>query len=387
MLHLPTVISLSFILNLFIGLFFFSVYRYKKQTSFLLLGVACLTFSFAELLACLRLLIDAPFVTHYLANVFVILSPFLVIIGLHKYKHTQLLNLQPLYITVGFSVLLLLTIYPYSAGQLLTSLTIAGLFLYIAFIIKSMSFVAISQKKALIICFLIHSIIMFIQAVLIAIPVLNESTPNSNAPMQLILSSHLILTTCSALILPYLLFSNTEHTLSSLANTDPLSQLFNRRGFFTKGKEILSDTSNINTDVSIIMLDIDFFKRVNDEYGHDTGDHAIKWIAQHIKEQFTDIGISSRIGGEEFAILLPSYTLGSAKNQAEKLRESIRSHPFHYLDNHINLSVSAGVSHAKSGHTNMKDLLSLADKRLYLAKESGRDKVVTFDEKHLLVQN
>lgn len=76
MLHLPTVISLSFILNVLIGLFFLSVHNFKKQTSFLLFGLACITFAFAELLACLKLVIDVPFITHYLADIFILLSPF-----------------------------------------------------------------------------------------------------------------------------------------------------------------------------------------------------------------------------------------------------------------------------------------------------------------------
>lgn len=382
MLHLPTVICFSFILNIIIGLFFFSVHNFKKQTSFLLLGCACITFAIAELLACLRLFINAPFVTHYIASIFIVLSPLLIIIGLHKYKHTQQLNLLPIYCILAFSALLLLGIYQYEAGQMLISMIVAGLYFYAAYIIKIMNFVAKLQKNALIFCFLAHGGVMLFQVTLLAMP-----TQSNHASLQIVLASHLILATCSALILPFLLFSNTEYTLSSIANTDLLSQLFNRRGFFNKGKEQLNNPNNANKSVSIIILDIDFFKRVNDRYGHETGDNAIKWIAQNIKEQFNDIGISARIGGEEFAILLPNCTLSVARQYAEQLRENISSNPFYFKGNHINLSVSAGVSNAINGEVSMKDLLSLADKRLYLAKETGRDKVVTYDEKNLLMQN
>lgn len=386
MFHLPTVIFLSFILNLLISLFFLSIYKYKKQTSFLLFGLACATFALAEILACLRLYIDFPLITHYLASISMIMSPLLIIIGLYKYKNIQNISLMPLYCIFGFSGLLLLAIYPFEAAKMLTSLIIAGLFIYTAYLIKSMSFVAKAQKKALITCFLVHSGVMFLNVIFLLIPVLSSSIQDVATPLQIVLISHLLLATLSALILPFLLFSNSEYTLSNLANTDSLTQLFNRRGFFNNAKETLKQPNNSDKNVSVIILDIDFFKRVNDKYGHDTGDQAIKWIAQHIKEQFIDEGICARIGGEEFAILLPDYSLRAAKEYAEHLRENISKHPFYYQNSHINLSVSAGVSSALNGKMSVKDLLSLADKRLYLAKETGRDKVVSFDEKNLLMQ-
>ena len=387
MLHLPTVICLSFILNLMIGFFFVSVYKYKSQPAFLLFSLACFSFAAAEVFASIRVYIDFPFVTHYLANIFIILSPLLIIVGLFKYKNTQNISLMPLYCIFGFSAFLLLAIYPFDAAKMFTSLIISGLFIYSGYLIKSMSFVAKIQQKALTTCFLVHSGVMLLQVAVLSIPVISSNVVDITAPLQIILISHLILATLSALILPFLLFSNTEYTLSNLANTDSLSQLLNRRGFFNKAKESLNQLSNKDKSVSIIILDIDFFKRVNDEYGHDTGDQAIKWIAQNIKEQFINTGISARIGGEEFAILLPDYSLSAARESAEYLRENISKHPFYYKGAHINLSVSAGVSTALNGQMSIKDLLSLADKRLYLAKETGRDKVVTFDEKQLLLQS
>ena len=389
MFHLPTVIFLSFILNLLISLFFLSIYKYKKQTCFLLFALAFATFALAEVLACLRLFIDFPLITHYLASISVNMSPLLIIIGLYKHKNVKNISLMPLYCIFGFSGLLLLAIYPFGAAKMLTSLVIAGLFIYTAYLIKSMSFVAKAQKKALITCFLVHSGVMFLNVIFLLVPVLSSSIQNVATSLQIVLISHLLLATLSALILPFLLFSNSEYTLSNLANTDSLTQLFNRRGFFNNAKAVLKQhNNNDNNDkyVSVIILDIDFFKRINDKYGHDTGDQAIKWIAQHIKEQFIDAGICARIGGEEFAILLPDYSLRAAKEYAEHLREKISKHPFYYQTAHINLSVSAGVSHCVNGKMSVKDLLSLADKRLYLAKETGRDKVVSFDEKNLLMQ-
>ncbi|GAA60459.1 hypothetical protein P20652_2325 [Pseudoalteromonas sp. BSi20652] len=215
---------------------------------------------------------------------------------------------------------------------------------------------------------------MLIQAGLLAVSIVNVNSPNYLELLQFILSSHLILATCSALILPYLLASHTEYILSGLANTDMLSKLLNRRGFFTTSKEALSNPENLNKNVSIILLDIDFFKHVNDQFGHDAGDQAIKWISQHIKKQFINVGISARIGGEEFAILLPNSSLSEAKNNAEQLRIKISTSPFYYQGQHISLSVSAGVSNALNGSKTIKELLAYADKRLYLAKKQAEIK-------------
>ncbi|MGY8878844.1 MAG: GGDEF domain-containing protein, partial [Pseudoalteromonas sp.] len=107
-------------------------------------------------------------------------------------------------------------------------------------------------------------------------------------------------------------------------------------------------------NVSVILLDIDFFKRVNDQFGHEAGDHAIKWISDFIKEQFLNVGISARIGGEEFAILLPDYTLSAAKSDAELLRKNISTQAFYHENQHIKLSVSAGVSNAIYGNATIK---------------------------------
>nr|MDC2855591.1 GGDEF domain-containing protein [Ningiella sp. W23] len=129
------------------------------------------------------------------------------------------------------------------------------------------------------------------------------------------------------------------------------------------------------------MLDIDLFKQVNDQYGHETGDEAIKWIAQHINELFFELGVTARIGGEEFAIFLNQQNLAQSKQLAQKLCSSINEYPFYFNNHSIALSVSAGVSSMLVRELNMQELLLQADKRLYLAKETGRNKVVTHDEK------
>lgn len=386
MLHLPTLISLCFILNLFIAVFFFSVYTYKKQPCFLFFATACCSFITAIALIGLREVINAPLLTYFFAYVFIILSPVLLIMGLKPQSQTPPLKLTPLYYASAVCCTLLLALYHVDAGQIITSIITATLFTYAAYLMINTPSVAKLQQQLLIACFSLHSLIMILQVLLLVLPYTSYfSNTGFTGASQLLLITHLFLTTASALILPFLTFANAESKLINLANHDPLTQLLNRRGFFQLSKK-LGHSAPVNSRVSLIMLDIDFFKQVNDQYGHETGDEAIKWIAQHINELFFDIGITARIGGEEFAIFLNQHNLAQARQLAQKLCRTIHQFPFNYNGNSIALSVSAGVSSELVRDLNIHQLLLLADKRLYLAKETGRNKVVTHDEKSLLAQ-
>ena len=387
MLHLPTLISLCFILNLFIAVFFFSVYSYKKQPSFLFFATACCSFITAIALIGLRGVIDYPLLTYFFAYLFIILTPLLLILGLIPQSTVLAVKLTPLYYACAICCTLLLAVYLIDAGQIITSIITAVLFSYAAYLMIKTPSVAKVQQRLLIACFSLHSVVMLLQVVLLVLPYFSQiSQANLAAGLQLLLVSHLFLTTASALILPFIAFANEESKLINLANHDPLTQLLNRRGFFRLCKKI-THTATLDSRVSLIMLDIDLFKQVNDRYGHETGDEAIKWIAQHINELFFEAGITARIGGEEFAIFLNQKNLTQARQLAQKLCRSIDQYPFYFNGNSIALSVSAGVSSALIRDLNMQELLLQADKRLYLAKETGRNKVVTHDEKSALMNS
>ena len=375
MLHLPTVISLSFILNLIIGLYFVSIYQYKKQTSFLYLGLACVTFTFAILCASLRVIIAWPFITHYFASLFIIACPLFLIMGLKALNPLNKGICRQVSSLLIVAAVFLLAVYNTAAEQILVSLTVAGLFVYASYIVLNARFIAKLQQRMLLLCLLLHALVMLIQGVLLLLPFVTAINFNFTSVLQFTLSVHLMLATSAALLLPFLVFANTEHTLNSLANRDPLTQLLNKRGLNAIANTLFSK-NNAEHPISIIMVDIDFFKRVNDEYGHDAGDEAIKWIAQHIAALFSKSAVTARVGGEEFAILLSHCTLNEAQSAANTLRKNIKNKPFSYFDNTICLKISAGVACSNTHTSSFKSLLSAADKRLYIAKTTGRDKVI-----------
>lgn len=384
MLHLPTVIGISLLLNLLISCFFLSVYFHKKQPCYLYFSLACAAFVGAEVLACLRLVIDQPFITHYLADLFIITSPLLAIVGLKSVSGAEKALLMPYTSVLGISAIILLPLYSTTSGQLLTSLIIACLFLYAATLVFNMNTNAALQQKILLACFSIHSLIMFIQAALLAAPLITTAVYNFSQPLQVILINHLILATATAVVMPFVLFADLEAKLHRLVNRDTLTNLLNRRGFFINGDKISKKIKTHKHALSVVMIDIDYFKKVNDQYGHSTGDMAIKWIAQHILNQLNDNDIAARIGGEEFAILLPEQSISQAKQTTQNICIAIRENTLKYKGHTLNLSVSAGVSCCDTHSCSIKTLLDLADKRLYIAKSQGRDQVVSTDEIQLL---
>jgi diguanylate cyclase (GGDEF)-like protein len=166
-------------------------------------------------------------------------------------------------------------------------------------------------------------------------------------------------------VLAHLYFKNTESKLKSLKEEsliDPLTKLFNRRGFFEK----ISD----DKEYSIIFADIDFFKKINDTYGHDVGDKILKEVASILKKHIRKGDLIARWGGEEFLIYLPFTSKKEGITIANKLRDVIKA-----SDISPKITLSFGIAHSSEGDS-LEEILKIADERLYKAKELGRDKVI-----------
>jgi diguanylate cyclase (GGDEF)-like protein len=123
------------------------------------------------------------------------------------------------------------------------------------------------------------------------------------------------------------------------------------------------------------MIDIDHFKRVNDNYGHEAGDRVLQNFADVGRDQIRDVDIFGRLGGEEFAILLPDTGFSSAGEVAERLRQAVADHGVRFNDEAVKVTISIGVSTVSASIQNLDLLMSSADKALYKAKWEGRNKV------------
>jgi len=170
-----------------------------------------------------------------------------------------------------------------------------------------------------------------------------------------------------------------------LARTDPLTGISNRRSFFDSGKAELIRATRYKHQMSVIMLDIDHFKNINDSYGHGVGDEAIKALVSIIQDSCRINDTIARLGGEEFAVILPETALDEAKIIAERIRVQLEQHTLITEQHRINYTASFGISlfngNAEAhAHSNLDELLEQADKGLYEAKEGGRNQVVVYTQ-------
>jgi diguanylate cyclase (GGDEF)-like protein len=168
--------------------------------------------------------------------------------------------------------------------------------------------------------------------------------------------------------------------LYELATTDGMTKLFNRRHFIESAQVQEKQLKRKKSSYIVLMIDIDHFKNINDSYGHAMGDVAIIYIADILKENLREYDIVGRIGGEEFAMMLPDCKLDVAINIAERLRKRIADSKITFQNNAINLTVSIGLTSLNSKDKDFNQVLQRADEALYQAKESGRNKVVTLQE-------
>jgi len=166
--------------------------------------------------------------------------------------------------------------------------------------------------------------------------------------------------------------------LQELATHDSLTGVFNRRHFFKLASNEIERANRYHQNLSVILFDIDHFKSVNDTYGHPKGDSVLQSIAQRCRTNLRDVDIIGRYGGEEFIILMPSTDMTNAAIAAERLRWGV-------LQENIDtgngpLTISLGVAAYDENCKDIDDLLARADKALYSAKNSGRNRVKQFDE-------
>ena len=164
--------------------------------------------------------------------------------------------------------------------------------------------------------------------------------------------------------------------LKMQATTDTLTGLANRRKITELLKEEIKKLEeDNNNNFNIIMLDIDFFKKVNDNFGHPMGDQVIKEVSNHMQNKIGTKGVVGRFGGEEFLTVLYVNDINTAGKVADQIRVDIENKKIEFDGKKINVTVSMGVA-CSSETVIYKDLLNMADERLYKAKENGRNQTV-----------
>jgi len=169
-----------------------------------------------------------------------------------------------------------------------------------------------------------------------------------------------------------ILLKKQNNELLKLSNIDPLTGAYNRRYLYSISKELIALTKREKKHLSIAMIDIDDFKKVNDTYGHNVGDEVIKIVVNTIKSATRSSDLSIRFGGEEFVILFPNTNIEQSAIVLEKVRKSIEQ--CNLIDN-LSFTVSMGVSEFIYNEDNIEKAIKRADERLYISKNSGKNRV------------
>jgi len=165
--------------------------------------------------------------------------------------------------------------------------------------------------------------------------------------------------------------------VQNLALTDPLTGLHNRRSIFELGRIEFVRAQRMNREFCCMMLDLDHFKQVNDNYGHHVGDQILQEFAKRCKDSVRDVDFVGRYGGEELIIIMPETDLESALPVAERLRTSICETPVTVAGKELRITVSIGVAQKDENTVHLETLIARADQAMYIAKHRGRNRVAT----------
>lgn len=171
----------------------------------------------------------------------------------------------------------------------------------------------------------------------------------------------------------HLAMKHSRDNLKQMALTDGLTQMYNHSYIHERLAKEISNTKRHNLDLSLIMIDLDNFKLVNDTYGHKLGDQVLKKVSTSIKDIIREEDIAGRYGGEEFIIILPNTSHSSAFKVAEKIRKTVKS--IQWSQEKLKVTISGGVYAYNSEDVN--ELIEKTDVLLYKAKNGGKDKIIT----------
>ena len=163
-----------------------------------------------------------------------------------------------------------------------------------------------------------------------------------------------------------------------LAKTDGLTGLNNHRTFHETLEEEIQRARRFDRNLSLLLIDIDYFKKFNDTYGHQEGDSALKELAGILSQNLRSIDSAARYGGEEFTIILPETLLEGALNTAERISNEVKKHSFDIMGNKAHITVSIGVSTFPDDAMDREGLIKAADDALYMSKRKGRNAISTF---------
>lgn len=322
-------------------------------------------------------LIKSPFtsITLVLAGVFLLVGTSISCFGISQFtgkkiKPYYLLIINLLFIAVQSYFLIFKDVFVFKTiTQTIFQMVVFSISTYCLLTTSHKSFVGSSRFMAIVMISLLISLVGRV-ILLIKNPPNQLFVPNElNASTLIIVSIFTFLLTAGFIMM---VCQRLFYDLKVAANTDVLTCLLNRRAMMHQLEMAMNQFYRSDRSFAIILIDVDFFKRVNDVYGHDAGDMVLIHLAQILQTKMRQIDSASRWGGEEFLILLPDTTLDQAEEIAERLRYYVETNP---TPSNIQITISLGLAVIRQHGNSLESLITAADHALYAAKRNGRNQV------------
>ncbi len=386
--HLPTLMLLSIAVNLLVGGLLWAVYHLRRrQACFRLWALACATFVLGSLLAGARTLVDLPLLTVLAAHLLLGASPLLVLAGIHSLMGVSATGTRrsSRFLTVAGVVYVAGLLICFHSDAILARL-LTALFSALLFALAIGRLLTIRRKprlpfRILQTLFAVHGLLLMTQVLVIVGDRAGLVSVDLEAVLTLILANHLLLASATAMALPLLAFTEAERSLRFLAERDELTQLHNRRSFLQLGAAALDRAKRARQSITVLMIDLDYFKLINDRWGHDVGDQALQMVARIMVEELRDEDVVGRIGGEEFAAVLNTNDRHEVEAITARLRRKLEERGQIVNGLPLHLSASIGGVATQPTREDFSDLMRAADQAMYEAKRKGRNRV----ELHSLV--
>ncbi|MEC9261227.1 MAG: GGDEF domain-containing protein [Pseudomonadota bacterium] len=381
MSSLPIGIVMAIGINVLVSVYFFAVYRAQQRNpSYLYWSVSCALFAAGISASVIAHAAEGLQAVNTLACLLLYTASFGLYCGLNKFE------LSPGSIRFYRRVRSL-----FIAGSAL--IAVAGFYAAMVNVVASVAMALMfvmteglfyqrksPYKKVYLVLrglLLLHAFVLFLQGIVILVQTLAAQDSVTHNLFNIVLLSHLVLTVATALVLPLLHVMNQRHQWQTLANLDELTGLPSRRAFVQKAAKSLS--ADDQACHSLLMVDIDHFKQVNDQFGHTFGDEVLSRVGKMLAEGLRQTDIIGRLGGEEFAILLPGISTERAQGVADRLRRKVSELKFKQGEQQLNITVSIGIAVSHEVLYNWEHLYSKADQALYTAKREGRNLVYVFN--------
>ncbi len=379
-ISLPIGIVMAFSVNLFVGTYFVYLCRkFEQGGAFLHWATSCGLFSVGILLSVASHYYSDVILFRLVACTCLFVATYALFTGVACYEHarveSRLARQTRFFFFIGLGVIFVSSVLGMTVNAV-TSLMMAVMFLLSEGGFHQQTSSQHPLHTAVRASLILHAFVLFFQGAVIFVDMASGGKSNIESLFNLTLFSHLLLTVATATMLPFLHILAKQEYWKKVASEDDLTGLLSRRAFITRALSTLNHLED-NTH-SLLIVDIDYFKKINDEYGHLAGDEVLKTVADVLQSGIRGTDMIGRLGGEEFAILMPGLSAERAHLVANRLLERVSAHRVPFGQTEIQATVSIGIAASTGILANWDELFSQADSALYSAKQKGRNLVFTF---------